>query len=250
MPAGPAVAAGDRERDDDAVADLEVVHAAADLDDLAHELVPEDVALLHRRDVAVVEVQVGAADRGRRDPHDRVAVVEDLRVGDVLDLDGVASRPDVRPHRHTRLLELGLAQRLRGPLLELALGALALRRGVRARDLAGLDALLEPPQLVLDLGQRRGADELLHAAELAAGPESSSTWISVPRSPGASANETVASSSFRYAAVVGAVPEALDLFARAVHGDGCVGRHALPPLGPDASVGLTSSYARETWLSD
>ena len=43
------------------------VDAAADLDDLAHELVAEDVALLHRRDVAVVQVQVGAADRGRRD---------------------------------------------------------------------------------------------------------------------------------------------------------------------------------------
>ena len=38
---------------------------AADLDDLAHELVAEDVAALHGRDEAVVEVQVGAADRGR-----------------------------------------------------------------------------------------------------------------------------------------------------------------------------------------
>ena len=36
-----------------------------DLHDLAHELVAEDVALLHRGDEAVVEVQVGAADRRR-----------------------------------------------------------------------------------------------------------------------------------------------------------------------------------------
>ena len=43
--AAAAVAAGDRERHDDAVADLEVLDAAADLDDLAHELVAEDVAL-------------------------------------------------------------------------------------------------------------------------------------------------------------------------------------------------------------
>jgi hypothetical protein len=45
----------------------EVLDAAAGLDDLAHELVAEDVALLHRRDVAVVEVQVRAADRRRGD---------------------------------------------------------------------------------------------------------------------------------------------------------------------------------------
>ena len=95
----PAVAAGDRERHDDAIADLQVRDAAADLDDLAHELVPEDVALLHRRDVAVVEMQIRPADRRRGDLHDRVTVVEDLGVGDVLDLDRVAARPDGRPHR-------------------------------------------------------------------------------------------------------------------------------------------------------
>src|SRR3712207_8178520 len=39
----------------------------------AHELVAEDVALHDRRHVAVVEVQVGAADRGRGDLHDRVS---------------------------------------------------------------------------------------------------------------------------------------------------------------------------------
>ena len=66
-------AAGDREGHDDAVADLQVRHRRPDLDDLAHELVAEDVALLHRRDEAVVEVQIGAADRGRGDLHDRVA---------------------------------------------------------------------------------------------------------------------------------------------------------------------------------
>ena len=57
-PAEEAVAAGDGERHDHAVADLQVRHRLADLDHLAHELVAEDVALLHRRDEAVVEVQV------------------------------------------------------------------------------------------------------------------------------------------------------------------------------------------------
>ena len=62
-----AAAAGDGERDDDAVAELQVLHVGADFDDLAHELVAEDVAGLHGRDEAVVEVEVGAADRGQRD---------------------------------------------------------------------------------------------------------------------------------------------------------------------------------------
>src|SRR3954467_381514 len=98
IPAVPAVAARDREGDDDAVADLQAGHITAGLDDLAHELVAEDVALLHRRDVPVVEVQVGAADRGRADLDDRVAPVEDLGVRDVLDLDRVAAGPDCRAH--------------------------------------------------------------------------------------------------------------------------------------------------------
>jgi hypothetical protein len=58
--------AGDRERDHDPVADPELagVHAVADLDDLTHELVTHHVALLHRRHVAVDQVQVRPADRG------------------------------------------------------------------------------------------------------------------------------------------------------------------------------------------
>ena len=78
-PAGRAGAAGDRERHDHPVADPQLVgvDAGTDLDDLAHELVAHHVALLHRRHVAVEQVQVGAADRGRGDPHDRVAGVED-----------------------------------------------------------------------------------------------------------------------------------------------------------------------------
>lgn len=38
-----------RERDDDAVADLQVPHTGPGLHHLAHELVAEDVALAHRR---------------------------------------------------------------------------------------------------------------------------------------------------------------------------------------------------------
>src|SRR5690606_4379678 len=38
----------------------------------------EDVAWLHRRDIAIVEVQIRSADCGRGDAHDRIARVEDL----------------------------------------------------------------------------------------------------------------------------------------------------------------------------
>ena len=82
-----AAAAGNRERHDDAIADFEVAVLATDLDDLAHELVAEDVALLHRRDIAAVDVEIGSTDRGCSDFHDRVARVQQLGIRDVLDAD-------------------------------------------------------------------------------------------------------------------------------------------------------------------
>ena len=83
--AHPAVPAGDLERDGDAVADLQVAALRADLDDLAHVLVAEDVAVAHERGQRLVEVQVGAADVRRRDPDDRVGRGLDERVGHLLD---------------------------------------------------------------------------------------------------------------------------------------------------------------------
>src|SRR6185369_6091606 len=88
-----AAAAGDGEGDDHAVAEREVLDLAAELDDLAHELVAQDVPLLHGGDVAVVEVEVRAADRGRGDADDGVAPVQDRRVGDVFYPDVVFTVP-------------------------------------------------------------------------------------------------------------------------------------------------------------
>src|SRR4051794_15875255 len=69
------------------------------------------------------------------------------------------------------LLQLGVAQRLRRALLELALGALALGHALGAHDHAGLDDLLEQAQVVHDLGARRGARQLLdELADPGAGP--------------------------------------------------------------------------------
>jgi hypothetical protein len=58
VPAGPAPYEG---RDDDPVTNGVLRRLGADLDDLAHVLVADDVALAHRRDVAVDEMQVRAA---------------------------------------------------------------------------------------------------------------------------------------------------------------------------------------------
>jgi hypothetical protein len=72
--------AGDRERHDHAVADLQLRHSGSDIDDFPHELVAEDVAALHRRDEPVEQVQVRAAYRRQRDLDDRVARVQDRRI--------------------------------------------------------------------------------------------------------------------------------------------------------------------------
>src|SRR3954468_7784831 len=68
-----------------------------------------------------------------------------------------------------RLLELGLVQRLGRTLLQLALCPLALGGALGARDLAGLDDLLETSQVVLRLPERVLGVHLPHdLAELAA----------------------------------------------------------------------------------
>ncbi len=73
-----AFSADDRERDDDALADLQGMLAVGPhLDDFAHELVAHDIAILHAWHVTVVQVEVGAADRATRDFDDGVARVLD-----------------------------------------------------------------------------------------------------------------------------------------------------------------------------
>jgi hypothetical protein len=104
LTAVPALPAGDEGVDHHPLADLAVAHALADLDDLAHELVAQDVAGPHERDVAADQVQVGAAAGGLADLDDDVVVVEQLRVGDRLDGDLVDAGPGGGPHRVLRSL--------------------------------------------------------------------------------------------------------------------------------------------------
>ena len=59
---------GDGERDDDAISPLQGVHAPTLFFDDAHELVSEDVTLLHGWNFSAKDVQIRATDRSRRHP--------------------------------------------------------------------------------------------------------------------------------------------------------------------------------------
>ena len=100
-PAHGTGAAGDRKGNDHPIARLEVLDRAPGLDHLAHEFVAQDVALLHRGDEPVEQVQVRAADRGGGDPDDGVARVEDLGIRDLTDLDVSLAHPADGFHERT-----------------------------------------------------------------------------------------------------------------------------------------------------
>ncbi len=89
-----AMTARDVERDHDAIAGSDVRHLRADLLDDAHGLVTEDVALVEIRAEHLVEMQVGAADAGRRHADDRVGGFADLGVGDGVHSDVALAVPD------------------------------------------------------------------------------------------------------------------------------------------------------------
>ena len=94
--------------DDHGVADLDVGHAGADLVDPARVLVAghvgeHDLGLL--RPLALLDVQVGAAQPGRADLHDHVERPEDLRLVDLLDLQRArGTRAGARPSCRDLLL--------------------------------------------------------------------------------------------------------------------------------------------------
>src|SRR5262245_11972271 len=83
LAAKEAAPAGNREGHDNAISLFQVLTLAANLDDFAHELVAENVALLHRRDVAIVEVQVRTTDGRSSDADNRIARIEYLGIGHV-----------------------------------------------------------------------------------------------------------------------------------------------------------------------
>src|SRR6185436_777134 len=81
-----ALPAGNRERHDDAIADIDAaaIDVGAEFFDDAHGLVAHDVAGGHERDVAVIEMQIRAADAGGSDADNGVAAVDDFWIGDIF----------------------------------------------------------------------------------------------------------------------------------------------------------------------
>ncbi len=95
--AGAAVrarAAADRRRHDDAVAHAEVAHAFAELFDNADTFMAEDRARHHAWHRAAHHVQIGPADRARRQANDCVIRLTKLRLRDVVQ----GYLTDVMPH--------------------------------------------------------------------------------------------------------------------------------------------------------
>ncbi|MNR20584.1 hypothetical protein D3C85_1374340 [compost metagenome] len=82
LAAEEALAAGDDEGHHHLLPDLEARITPPHLDDLAHELMAENVAAVHAGDDAVIEVEVRAADGGGGDLDDGVARIDDLGIGD------------------------------------------------------------------------------------------------------------------------------------------------------------------------
>src|SRR3954451_6736389 len=134
-----------------------------------------------------------------------------------------------------RLLELGLVERLRGTLLQLALCPLALGGALGARDLAGLDDLLETAQVVLRLRERVLAGHLAHdLAELAAARGivdlevdlgAAVAWRVLERDPAGAV----------VAVVLG--PPALNVLASEEHSYRCL-RRAHPEVSLDSRISL------------
>ena len=161
-----ALAAADGEGHHHAVADLELLVVAADLDHLAHGLVAEHVAALHGGDEAAHQVQVGAADGAGGDLDDGVAAVLDRRIGDAVAADVALAVPS--QCLHARLLRAVRRGFCRRPLGEGRAHATALDAAwngrtdgrVAIRSIAGAPNPLAgraPERARLNPGERRPA---------------------------------------------------------------------------------------------
>ena len=82
-----AVSAGDHKRHNNSIPNCEFRHAVAHFFDDAHRLVAKDVAPREERPEHAVEVQVGPANRGRRDPDDHIPRILDGGPGDRRNFD-------------------------------------------------------------------------------------------------------------------------------------------------------------------
>jgi hypothetical protein len=93
-----AFSAGDRKRNYDAVAHLQLVIFGTNLDDLTHGLVAKDIALFHRGHDTVEQMQVRAADGTGGDLDDGISPVLDLGIRYRVTSNVVLAVPSQRSH--------------------------------------------------------------------------------------------------------------------------------------------------------
>src|SRR5439155_9907313 len=98
------VPAGDAERHHHAVARFEFADCFAHLDHFPHEFVPENVPRLHAGDIAMVEVQIGAADGRRTDFDNGVPWIQDFWIRHCFHPHVLLSVPTNRSHFRLLLL--------------------------------------------------------------------------------------------------------------------------------------------------
>ena len=91
-------AAGNRERNYDSVANLELLVFRPDLDNLAHGLMAQDVSLFHRRHDAVEQMEIRAADGAGGDLDDGISPVLDLGIRHGVAANVVFAVPSQRSH--------------------------------------------------------------------------------------------------------------------------------------------------------
>ena len=80
-----ALATTDHKGDDDAVPHFQIGDLGAEFDYLAHILMAQDVALFHRRLIAVEQMEIGAADRTGCDFDDSISRVLNRWIGNRID---------------------------------------------------------------------------------------------------------------------------------------------------------------------
>src|SRR4051794_5138044 len=72
------LAARNWKRDNDPVAWAQIFHLATHIDHLTHELVADDIALIHGRNEPVIEMKIRPADGGGGNLHDGIAWIENF----------------------------------------------------------------------------------------------------------------------------------------------------------------------------
>ena len=86
------------------IAFLQILDARTYFDDLAHKFVPDDVALFHRGDVAIIKVYIGTTDRRSRNFDNGITRIDQHGVGHVVDPYLVSTIPAECFHHKLSLL--------------------------------------------------------------------------------------------------------------------------------------------------